>query len=66
MNESTPAPTPLLLNSKNAAKALSISERTLFSLRKAGQVRCVKIGRAVRYDLRDVQAFFDRQRGGGR
>ena len=41
---------PLLLDAKAAAKALSISERTLWGLTEPrGPIRCIRIGRAVRY-----------------
>ena len=46
----------LLLTSREAAKALSISERTLWTLTKAGLVQVVRIGRAVRYSLADLEA----------
>ena len=51
-----------LLTPREAAAALSISERTLWGLTKGGAVRCVRIGRAVRYDPRDLQDYIDRMR----
>jgi excisionase family DNA binding protein len=48
-----------LLTIREAAAALSISERTLWGLTKGGAVRCVRIGRAVRYDPRDLQDYID-------
>lgn len=65
----TPAPTPaqkLLLTPREAAKALSICEKTLWSLSKRGELPAVRIGRAVRYDVADLQVFIDRQKGAGR
>ncbi len=50
----------LLLNSRDAAKALAISERKLWELTNRGEVRSVKIGRSVRYRIDDLQAFIDR------
>lgn len=56
-HEETPR---LLLNSRDAAKALAISERKLWELTNRGAVRSVKIGRSVRYRIDDLQAFIDR------
>jgi hypothetical protein len=51
----------LLLNSKSAAAALAISERSLFSLTQPrGDLPFVKIGRAKRWDLRDLLVMIDR------
>lgn len=40
----------LLLTPRQTAKALSICERTLYSLTKRGEIPAIKIGRLVRYD----------------
>lgn len=60
---STPTPTRLLITPREAAKALSVCEKTLWSLTKRGELPAVRIGRAVRYDVSDLQAFIDRQKG---
>jgi predicted DNA-binding transcriptional regulator AlpA len=52
-------PETLLLKSRDAARAMSISERKLWSLTTSGEVRCVRIGRSVRYDPRDLRAWID-------
>jgi excisionase family DNA binding protein len=52
----------LLIIPREAAKALAISERTLWQLTKDGVIPCVRIGRSVRYDLRDLQAWIDRHK----
>jgi predicted DNA-binding transcriptional regulator AlpA len=50
----------LLLAPRQAAQALSICEKTLWSLTAPrGSIPAVRIGRAVRYDLADLQAFID-------
>ena len=49
-----------LLSARDAARAICVSERTLFSLTKSGQVASVRIGRAVRYDPSDLRAFVER------
>jgi excisionase family DNA binding protein len=49
---------------REAAAALRISERTLWSLTKKGAIPSAKIGRAVRYDVRDLLLFLDRMKTG--
>jgi excisionase family DNA binding protein len=52
--------TPLLLDAKQAAKALGISERTLWSLTAPrGPIRAIRIGRAVRYSVRELERFIE-------
>ncbi len=59
------APTPLLLTAREAAATLRISERLLWSLTHDGTLPCVRIGRAVRYELSDLRAFIAAQKQGG-
>lgn len=60
------ADTPtLLLRSRDAAKSLSISDRTLYSLTRRGELRAVRIGRAVAYSLDELRAFIARRQEGG-
>ncbi len=59
---SDPPGTKLLLTVREAAAALSISERTLWTLTDAGAVNAIRIGRAVRYAVADLQAYIDRCR----
>jgi excisionase family DNA binding protein len=53
----------LLLTQDGAAKALAVSPRTVFNLIAKGELRAVRIGRAVRIDTRDLLAFIDRTKG---
>jgi excisionase family DNA binding protein len=53
---------PLLLVARDAAAYLAIGERTLWRLTSQHEIRAVRIGRAVRYDVRDLMAYVDRQR----
>jgi len=53
------AANPLLLTSREAADILTISERSLWSLTKRGQIVCVRIGKAIRYDAVDLVAFIE-------
>lgn len=58
------APTSqVLLRSREAARALAISERSLYSLRKKGLVRAVSIGtsRGLRYSVADLHRFIAAQ-----
>jgi excisionase family DNA binding protein len=48
--------------SDEAAVILRVSPRTLWGLTNNGDLRCVKIGRSVRYDRRDLAAYIKRQR----
>jgi excisionase family DNA binding protein len=53
----------LLLTPPEAAKALAISQRTLWGLTKAGQIRCVRInGWTVRYDPADLRNWMEKQK----
>jgi len=52
----------LLLTSIQAAKALSISARTLWQLKKEGKLPFVRIYRSVRYDPKDIAAFIENQK----
>jgi excisionase family DNA binding protein len=56
----------MLLTPRDAAKALAICEKTLWSLTQRGELQAVKIGRSVRYDPRDLAAFIDAKKGGAR
>src|SRR5262249_11698010 len=52
----------LLLRLPEAAKALAISERTLWGMTKRGEIRCVRIGRSVRYSPLDLQGWIAAQK----
>jgi excisionase family DNA binding protein len=51
------SPLKLLLSPKDAAAALSISERTLWSLTNQGRLKSVRIGRSVRYAVTELERF---------
>jgi excisionase family DNA binding protein len=59
------APAPLLLTAKQAAAALAISERKLWSLTAGQALPVVRIGRAVRYSPAALQAWIEGQQKGG-
>ena len=52
----------LLLTPMQAAKALTISQRTLWQLKTDGKIRCIRINRLVRYDPKDLTAYIERQK----
>lgn len=52
--------TPLLVSPKQAARMLSVCERTLYSLEKAGEIAAVRRGRLVRYAVDELQAWIRR------
>jgi excisionase family DNA binding protein len=52
----------LLLKGPEAALALAVSPRTLWSLTKSGSIPCVRIGRAVRYSKADLEAWIESQK----
>ena len=47
----------LAYSEQDAAKLLSISPRTLFTLRKEGKVRAVKVGNRVIYSREELKRF---------
>lgn len=51
---------PLLLSPRQASRALAISERTLFTLTKSGEVPCIRIGKLVRYSVDGLRKYIDR------
>ena len=61
-----PQPAQLLLSAKDAAQALSLSPRKLWSLTAGGKIPVVRIGRAVRYDLNDLREWIESCKSQGR
>ena len=51
-----------LMTNKQAAKYLCISERKLWELSKFGRIQTVRIDRAVRYDIADLDSFIEEQK----
>ncbi len=48
-----------LLRPREAAAWLKISERSLWAMTQRGDMRAIRFGRSVRYDVADLQAFVD-------
>ena len=50
---------PMLFTARQAARMLSLSERTLYAITKAGDIQAVRCGRLVRYDPADLRAWIE-------
>lgn len=55
----------LLVTEAEAARLLSLSVRSLYSLRKGGELAFVPVGSTIRYALADLQEFIARRREQG-
>lgn len=65
MNNPSHTP-PQLMRLRDVAKALALSQRVLWAATKAGRLPVIRFGRSIRYDPKDVAAFVDAHRKGGR
>lgn len=55
-------PPRLLLTAREAADALSVCEKSLWSLTAPrGPIKCVRLGRSVRYSVTTLQEFIAQQ-----
>jgi predicted DNA-binding transcriptional regulator AlpA len=64
-NEPAPtdtAPLERLLLLREAAAVIRMSPSWLWQATRRGEVKCVRLGRSVRYDKRDLLAFIDAAR----
>jgi hypothetical protein len=55
---------PALMNRKCASRYLAISERKLWEMSKSNIIPVVRLGRAVRYDINDLNAFINNAKEG--
>lgn len=55
-----------LLTPKEAAAYLNIGERTLWTITAEGTIPSIKLGRSVRYDRNDLDAFICGRRRTGK
>ena len=51
-----------LLKKPETSRVLNVCERTVDYLVSRNQLKCVKIGSAVRFKTEDIQAFIESQR----
>jgi len=60
------AQSPLLVDEREACRLLGgLCAKTMYNRRRAGALPAVKIGTRTMYDLADLRAFIERQKGGG-
>lgn len=65
-NQTNGIPTPTLaLRPREAARALGIGERKLWSMTNAGELPHARIGRAVVYPVRELQEWLSDRTGKG-
>ena len=57
------SPPRLLFTAPEAANAIPVSPRTIWSLADSGPLPVVRIGRAIRYDLGDIESLIQRLKG---
>ncbi len=57
-----PTPAACLFTTSEAAEVLAISTTKLAEMTKEGEIPCVRIGRAVRYDRKDLTALIERSK----
>lgn len=50
---------PLLWDARETSRRIGVSPRTLWALTDEGRIKAVRIGRLVRYDVRDLLAFIE-------
>ena len=54
-----------LINCREAAAYLGITEQKLCQLRKSNRIQIVRIDKSVRYDIDDLDAFIKQAKEGG-
>jgi len=52
---------PLLVDVREAARLLSVCERTVANMVGRGELKPIRIGRAVRFAVADLRAWVERQ-----
>ena len=58
-----PAPTPaLLVNEREAGRLLGVTARTVYELRRTGELPAVRIGSRVLYSRDDLSDFIAKRR----
>ena len=64
MTENTPSMPKLLLSVREAASALNVCEKTLYSYTvPRGTIKCLKIGTRMLYVPADLREWIDKQKG---
>jgi excisionase family DNA binding protein len=55
-------PVPELRSTANTARLLDCSVRTVYRLVKRGELRPVRLGRDLRFELGEIESYLDRNR----
>ena len=64
-NQPAPALTPLLVDEREARRLLGgLCAKTMYNLRKAGELPIFTDGSWTMYDVADLRAFIERQKAG--
>lgn len=58
-------PTPLLIGMNEAARLLSLSPRTVWSMANSGELPTVRVRRRVLFNVEALRAWIDAQTQGG-
>jgi hypothetical protein len=59
-----PGQPPLLVDEREARRLLGgLSVKTMYNLRRSGELPSVKIGSRIMYDPTDLRAFVERRKG---
>ena len=62
MQSSPPARPALSLAPRQAAKALAISPRKLWSITASGEIPAIRVGRCKRYTVTDLEAWIEQKK----
>ena len=58
-----PDSAPRLVNSREAARLLAVSPRTLWAMQKSGELPVVRIRRSIRFGVKDLEAWIEARKG---
>ena len=61
-NKTMESITPILIGARQAAKALGVCERTIWTLQQDEGLPFVKIGRRVLFDPQDLKTWVERKK----
>ena len=65
MRSDSPTTPALLLTASQTAEALQISARKLWGMSASGELKTVRCGRCVRYDVNDLREWIEANKKGG-
>lgn len=62
LTSSPPAPPAMLVSEREAGRLLGVTARTVYELRRTGEIPAVRIGSRVLYSRDDLAAFIANRR----